>query len=32
MVEAMVNFVRELAVIVARSSSGEMRVYPVVET
>ena len=32
MVEALVNFVRELAVIVARSRTGEIRVYPVVET
>jgi len=32
MVEEMVNFVRELAVIVARSADGSVRAYPVVET
>ncbi len=32
MVEEMVNFVRELAVIVARGQDGSVRAYPVVET
>jgi 5-(carboxyamino)imidazole ribonucleotide synthase len=32
MVEEMVNFVRELAVIVARGQDGSIRAYPVVET
>lgn len=32
MVEEMVNFVRELAVIVARGVDGSIRAYPVVET
>lgn len=32
MVEEMVNFVRELAVIVARGIDGSVRAYPVVET
>ncbi|MEM9951134.1 MAG: 5-(carboxyamino)imidazole ribonucleotide synthase [Chloroflexota bacterium] len=32
MVEEMVNFVRELAVIVARGIDGSLRTYPVVET
>lgn len=32
MVEEMVNFVRELAVIVARDADGNIRNYPVVET
>lgn len=32
MVEEMVNFVRELAVIVARGRDGSVRAYPVVET
>lgn len=32
MVEEVVNFVRELAVIVARSTDGSIRAYPVVET
>ncbi len=32
MVEELVSFVRELAVIVARSADGTIRVYPVVET
>ena len=32
MAEEMVNFVRELAVIVARGKDGDIRAYPVVET
>ncbi|MEL6309686.1 MAG: ATP-grasp domain-containing protein, partial [Chloroflexota bacterium] len=32
MIEEMVNFVRELAVIVARGTDGSIRAYPVVET
>jgi 5-(carboxyamino)imidazole ribonucleotide synthase len=32
MVEEMVNFVRELAVIVTRGQDGDIRAYPVVET
>ncbi|MEL6524657.1 MAG: ATP-grasp domain-containing protein, partial [Chloroflexota bacterium] len=32
MIEEMVNFVRELAVIVARGADGSIRAYPVVET